>query len=69
MATITLQYDARNSVAKKFIEVITSLGLFSVVDTDKKPNAETIQALKDAKAGRNTIKPKDPMKFIDQCMK
>lgn len=74
MATITLQYDARNSVAKKFIEVITSIGIFSVVtsETDsskRKYNAETIKAINDAKAGRNTIKPKDPMKFIDQCMK
>lgn len=68
MATITLQYDARNSVAKKFIECITSLGIFSVVDTDK-PNEETIKAIKDAKSGRNMVKPKDPLKFIDQCMK
>lgn len=71
MATITLQYDARNSVAKK---IVTSIGIFSVVtsETDsskRKYNAETIKAINDAKVGRNTIKPKYPMKFIDQCMK
>lgn len=50
MARITLRYDARNSVAKKFIELITSIGTFSAVNADK-PNSDTLQARKDAEEG------------------
>lgn len=74
MATITLQYDARNSVAKKFIEFITSLGLFSVVSSEtdsskRKYNAETIKAINDAKAGRNMKPLTDIDKLIKECSK
>lgn len=74
MATITLQYDARNSVAKKFIEFITSIGIFSVVtsETDsskRKYNAETIKAINDAKAGRNMKPLTDIDKLIKECSK
>lgn len=68
MATITLQYDARNSVAKKFIECITSLGIFSVVDTDK-PNSDNHQAKKDAEEGNfaHTFKSeKEFTKFMNE---
>ena len=74
MATITLEYDARNSVSKKIIDIILSMKEFSVVKnenklTGEKYNEETIKAMNDAKSGRNIVKPKDPLKFIDECMK
>lgn len=67
MATITLEYDARNTVAKRFVEFISTCGIFSIVNDKNK--SETLQALKDAKSGKNIVKPKDPIKFIDECMK
>ncbi|MCQ2210320.1 MAG: hypothetical protein MJZ34_08515 [Paludibacteraceae bacterium] len=74
MATITLEYDARNSVSKKIIDSILSMKEFSVVKnenklTGEKYNEETIKAMNDAKSGRNIVKPKDSLKFIDECMK
>ncbi|MCR5248351.1 MAG: hypothetical protein K6E14_11275 [Paludibacteraceae bacterium] len=68
MATITLQYDARNSVAKKFIEFITSIGIFSVVNADK-PNSDTLQARKDTEEGKfaHTFKSeKEFTKFMNE---
>ncbi|MBP5704010.1 MAG: hypothetical protein J6X12_04840 [Paludibacteraceae bacterium] len=65
MATITLQYDARNSVAKK---IVTSIGIFSVVNADK-PNSDTLQARKDAEEGKfaHTFKSeKEFTKFMNE---
>ena len=65
MATITLQYDARNSVAKKFV---TSIGIFSVVNADK-PNSDTLKARKDAEEGKfaHTFKSeKEFTKFMNE---
>lgn len=43
MATITLEYDARNTVAKKFIDLILSMSIFTVKkeETNKVPSDET----------------------------
>ena len=40
MATITLKYDARNSIAKKAIELLLSLGVFSINDKDTETTEE-----------------------------
>lgn len=49
MAEITLKYDARNSIAKKTIDYILSLGVFKKVE----PNAVDI-SLKEVKEGKVT---------------
>lgn len=43
MATITLHYDARNSIAKKTIKYILSLGVFTVIVQKKKSSFERSQ--------------------------
>lgn len=45
MATITLKYDGRNIVAKKFIDLALSLGVFSV---EKKSKTEIELSIEDA---------------------
>lgn len=48
MAKITLVYDAKNSIAKKTIDFILSLGVFSI----EKENVAITEALDDVKNGR-----------------
>lgn len=48
MATITIEYDARNKIAQKTIEYILSLGIFKV----KKKTSGIDEALLDIKEGR-----------------
>ncbi|MBN2776223.1 MAG: hypothetical protein JXR36_01190 [Bacteroidales bacterium] len=48
MATITIEYDARNKIAKKTIDYILSLGIFKV----KKKMSGIDEALLDIKEGR-----------------
>ncbi|MDD4149735.1 MAG: hypothetical protein PHE33_06880 [Bacteroidales bacterium] len=48
MATIIIEYDARNKIAKKTIEYILSLGVFKV----KKKMSGIDEALLDVKEGR-----------------
>lgn len=48
MATITLKYDARNTVAKKFIDLALSLGVFKVAEN---PKSELQSAIEDADNG------------------
>ena len=73
MATITLEYDARNSVAKKFIDLILSMKeVFVVKEPEKmgrKYNEETIKAMNDAKTGKNLKPLKDIDKLIKECSK
>ena len=49
MAEITLKYDARNSIAKRTIEFILSLGVFKKVE----PNAIDL-SLKEVREGKIT---------------
>ena len=54
MARITLEYDARNSIAKSFIELIQKVGVFKTVPetTTKKKRTAIDEALDDIKNGR-----------------
>ena len=59
MATITLEYDARNISIKKLLEVIVSLGgtvkknkKTAVKKTEKEGYDATIQAIKEMKEGK-----------------
>lgn len=49
MATVTISYDARNSKARWFLDLLFSTGLFS--KKDSKPNARTMNAIKEAETG------------------
>jgi hypothetical protein len=53
MATITLNYNARNSVASKTIEYILSLGIFKAEEKQKKVSGIDI-ALQEIKEGKVT---------------
>jgi hypothetical protein len=53
MATITLEYDARNANAKKTLEYILSMGFFSTPTKDKKLSSFE-KSLEDIKCGRVT---------------
>lgn len=57
MATLTLTYDARNSIAKKAIDVLLSLGVFNVVPEKKISKAErkTLNAIKEIENGGGTV--------------
>jgi hypothetical protein len=53
MATITLNYNPRNSVAKKTVEYIRSLGVFKIEEgPGKRPAID--MALEEVKKGRVT---------------
>lgn len=54
MATITLKFDSRNSIAKKTLDYIVSLGVFEI----EKTNPVTLKAIKEMQNGK-TVKCKD----------
>ena len=62
MATITLEYDARNSIAKKTIEYILSLGVFKT----KQKISGLDEALLDVKEGR-VYEAKSVEDLIKEC--
>jgi predicted transcriptional regulator len=64
MATITLQYNARNSFAKKTIEYVLSLGIFE----QQQALSGIEEGLDDIKKGR-VITIKDPKNVIKECLK
>ena len=53
MATITLNYNARNPIASKTIEYILSLGVFKTEEKQKKMSGIDI-ALQEVKEGKVT---------------
>ena len=56
MTTITLQYDTENSIAKKALDFLLSLGVFKLVDKQVKITALDL-AIQDVEEGRvNTYK-------------
>ena len=50
MATITLHYDARNSIAAKTIEYVLSLGLFKI--SEKQISDSFDKSLKEVRSGK-----------------
>ncbi len=65
MATITLEYDARNSFAKKTIDYILSLGIFS---TGEKHKTSFEKSQEDIKCGR-VFTAKNGKDLVNQCLK
>lgn len=53
MATISLSYNERNSIAKKTIEYILSLGVFKEMKMETPARKKTLKAIRDAKEKKN----------------
>lgn len=54
MAEITIKYDAKNSIAKKALEVFLSLGLFEVTEKEECPyDKEFMEKLEKSKKSKN----------------
>ena len=51
MATISLKYDTRNSIAQKTIDYILSLGVFEKTETSKRKSGIE-EAMEDIELGR-----------------
>jgi hypothetical protein len=51
MAVITIDYDARNKMARAIVRLMEDSGLFSILKDDE-PNETTKQAIRDAEAGK-----------------
>ncbi len=51
MATITLRYNPRNTIAKRTLDYILSLGVFVVADEEKTTKSVDI-AIKEIKEGK-----------------
>ena len=66
MATITLEYDARNSFAKKTIDYILSLGIFSI--SEKKHQTSFEKSQEDIKYGR-VFTAKNGKDLVNQCLR
>lgn len=73
MARITLEYDARNAIAKKALDFLLSLGAFKKVESkntmeildQKELNKETIQAIEDVENGK-TFKVKNSAQLFEE---
>ena len=63
MATITLNYDGRNKMAKAIVDFIGKTGLFTMLKDDE-PNETTIKAIKEVREGK-TLKAKDLQETLD----
>ena len=53
MATVTLEYDRRSSIAIKSLDFLMSLGIFQVKETSK-ARKELDEAIEDVENGRVT---------------
>lgn len=65
MATITLRYNPRNSVAKSIIEMIKNVGVFTIETPKKLSGIE--QSLLDIKEGR-VFKADSAEDLIQKCL-
>ncbi len=65
MAQITLEYDARNAFAKKTIDYILSLGIFSI---NGKHQTSFEKSQEDIKRGR-VFTAKNGKDLVNQCLK
>jgi len=53
MTTIELTYNEKNSLARKTLEYILSLGFFKVKQTSSPARRKTLKAMEDARNGEN----------------
>ena len=64
MATITLDYDARNTLAKKIVDFVLSTGIFE----EKKKKTSLERAFEDVEKGR-VQKITNLDNLYDECLK
>ncbi len=55
MATITLKYDARNSIAQKAIDFLLSLGVFEKEERMSAAEKRTRKAIEELDNGKGTV--------------
>jgi len=65
MATITLRYNPRNSVAKSIIELITNIGVFTIEKPKKISSID--KSILDIKKGR-TFSATSSKDLITKCL-
>jgi len=56
MATISLTYNERNTIAQRTIEFILSLGVFSKVENNSAAKRRTLKAVSDVRAGKGVTR-------------
>jgi len=64
MAKITLTYDARNSLAKKTLEYVLSLGVFKKESTPTESDTLAIKGIKSGMSSSNLSK-REIKTFVD----
>ncbi len=69
MATVTLEYDGRNPIAKKTMDYILSLGIFrkkEVVKTETSPyNPEFVKKVLDSAKSKKRYRVSDVDEFLN----
>lgn len=53
MTSIALTYNEKNTIARKAIDFLLSLGVFKVEEKTTPAKRKTLKALEDARKGRN----------------
>lgn len=53
MTTIEISYNEKNTIAKKAIDFLLSLGVFKIHEIDSPAKKKTLKAIEDSKKGRD----------------
>lgn len=53
MTSVAITYNEKNSIAKKAMEFLLSLGVFKVEEITTPAKRKTLKAIEDARKGRN----------------
>lgn len=56
MTTIALTYNEKNSIARKAMDFVLSLGVFKVEESMSPAKRRTLKAIEDARKGKNITK-------------
>jgi hypothetical protein len=54
MATVTLQYDAHNGIAQKFLDLLKSIDVFEIVEEKPLYNPEFVKKIK-SQEGKKSV--------------
>lgn len=56
MTTVAISYNEKNSIAKKAMEFLLSLGVFKVHEVDSPAKRKTLKAIETARAGKDVTR-------------
>lgn len=56
MTTVAISYNEKNSVAKKAMDFLLSLGVFKVHEVDSPAKRKTLTAIESARAGKDVTR-------------